>query len=127
MEMRAPQLAPYMNPRVLFIITSDPRKSPRPAEAIRIAAGVGTSKKAGVSVYLRETAVLALGESVDDLADEDNFTRYLPLVAEAGGPIYVQCGAPWLAELGESPWRFQEITDAELADLAAKSNYVARF
>ena len=116
-----------MNPRVLIIVTSDPRSSPRPAEAIRIAAGVGAWKKICVAIYLREAAVLALGEFVDDLADEDNFTRYLPLIAEFDGDIYVQRGARWLADLGDSPFQFQEITDSELAELAAKSSYVIRF
>lgn len=113
-----------MNPRALFIVTGDPRKSARPAEAIRIAAGVGTWKKTDITVYLRDAAVLALSEYADELVDEDNYVRYFPIVAEFGRPIYVQRGAPFLAEIGESPLKFQEITDAELADLAAQQTYV---
>ena len=116
-----------MNPSILFIITSDPRKSPRPAEAIRIAAGVGAWKKTDVSVYLRDAAVLALSEFADEFVDEENYTRYFPIVAEFGRPVYVQRGAPLLAELGETSLRFQEISDAELASLAARHTYTARF
>jgi sulfur relay (sulfurtransferase) DsrF/TusC family protein len=116
-----------MNPSILFIITSDPRKSPRPAEAIRIAAGVGTWKKANVSVYLRDAAVLALSEFADEFVDEDNYTRYCPIIGEFGRPVYVQRGAPLLAELGEPSLRFQEISDDELASLAAQHRYTARF
>ncbi|MSU64240.1 MAG: hypothetical protein EXS31_17925 [Pedosphaera sp.] len=116
-----------MKPSWLLIITSDPRTSARPAEAIRIAAGVGTWKKADVSVYLRGPAVLALSEFADEFIDEDNYTRYFPIIGEFGRPIYVEQGAPRLAEIGESPMRYQEISDVELAALAARHNHVARF
>ena len=116
-----------MNPSALFIICGDPRSSAKPAEAIRIAAGVGTWKKAKITVYLRGQAVLALSEFVDEFVDEDNFSRYFPIVGEFGRPIYVQKDAPLLGELGESPLKFEEIDDHQLAQLAAQSNYVLRF
>jgi len=116
-----------MKSKVLFIITGDPRSSPRPAEAIRIAAGVGTWQKTEVSVYLRDAAVLALGERVDQLVDEESFTRYFPMVAECGRHIYVQQDAPLLLEMGRPALPFEEIDDAKLAQLAADSTYVARF
>jgi hypothetical protein len=116
-----------MNPRVLFVITSDPRISPRPAEAVRIAAGVGAWKKVAVIVCLRDNAVLALGEFSDELADGDNFRRYLPLVTKSGGLICAQRGAPLLDEIGQSPLSYQEINDDELAALAAANDYVLRF
>src|SRR5437773_11197995 len=92
-----------MKPSVLFVVNSDPRTSPRPAEAIRIAAGVGAWKQVEVSVCLCEAAVLALGEFVDELVDEDNFTRYWPILGESGRPIYVETGAPLLKDLGQPP------------------------
>ena len=116
-----------MKPSALFIITADPRISAKPAEAIRIAAGVGTWKKADVTVYLRGPAVLALSEYVDELVDEDNFSRYFPIVGEFGRPIYAQKGAALLGEIGESPLKFEQIDDAELAQLAARCNYVLNF
>ncbi len=116
-----------MNPQVLFIVTGDPRTSAKPAEAIRIAAGVGTWKKTDITLYLRDAAVLALSEFCDEFVDEDNYTRYLPIVGEFGRPIYVQKGASLLGEIGESPLKFTEINDDELATMAAKSTYVVRF
>ena len=116
-----------MKPSALFIITGDPRSSAKPAEAIRIAAGVGTWKKADIYVYLRGPAVLALSEYVDEFVDEDNFSRYFPIVGEFGRPVYVQRSAPLLGEIGDSPLDFEEIDDARLAQLAADCNYVLRF
>lgn len=116
-----------MNPVVLFLITSDPRTSARPAEAIRIAAGVGTWKRVEITLYLREAAVLALSEFPEELIDEDNFIRYLPMLGEFRRPIYVQSCSPFLAQLGRAALPYAELTDRDLADLASKAQYVARF
>ena len=116
-----------MNPRFLFIISSDPRTSARPAEAIRIAAGVGTWKKVDVDVYLRDAGVLVLSEFADELIDEDNFPRYLPIIGEFGRPILVQKNAPLFTEVGTPPLPFLEITDEQLAARAGESSDVARF
>jgi hypothetical protein len=114
-------------PSALFIITSDPRASHRPAEAIRIAAGVGVWKKINVRVYLREAAVLALSEWTDELADGDNYTQYLPILGELGAPIYVQGDAamPW--KNGQPTLPTERISEAQLAKLAAESMCVLRF
>lgn len=116
-----------MIPKLLVLVTSDPRRSPRAAEAVRIAAGVGAWKKADVTLYLHGPAVRALSEFTDELIDEDNFTRYLPIVGEFGKPVYAQAGAPDLAELGEPPVSYAEISPAELAKLTAAATYVMRF
>ena len=71
-------------PKTLVIIETDPRTSARPAEAIRSAAGIGVWKKTDVTLLLRgPVAGYSLQEYADELVDEDNFTRYLPLVAES--------------------------------------------
>lgn len=116
-----------MLPRVLFIITSDPRRNGKPAEAIRVAAGVSAWKKTEISVYLRDAAVLALAEDTTDLVNEDNFTRYLPMLAENNCPVYVQknnrsLNAPIAPQL-----KAEQLNDTDLAKLAAKQNYVLRF
>lgn len=116
-----------MNPTALVIVTGDPRQSHRPAEAIRIAAGVGAWKKADITLYLRGPAVLALSEYADGFIDEDNYVRYLPIVKSFGRPVYVEAGAPLLAELGEATLPFEEIDDARLAALTAQSKYVLQF
>ena len=112
---------------LLFLITSDPRTSHRPAEAIRIAVGVGVWKKVGITLYLRDAAVLALSEYPEGLVDEETYARHLPGVRDFGRPIYVQRGAPLLAQLGKTPCPFEEMDDAQLALLAANSTGVLRF
>jgi hypothetical protein len=114
-------------PSVLFVVTSDPQTSPRPAEAVRIAAGIAAGKNLDVAVYLHATATLALSEFPEELVDGGHFNLYLPLVPEFGGSIYVQSGARSLDAIGNSPVPFQCVTDGEIARQAAQSNYLVHF
>ena len=118
---------PTERPLVLFVVQSDPRTSHRPAEAIRVAAGIGTWRKADVRLCLLGPAVRALGEWVDDLKMEDDFTRYLPIIRDWGHPVWVQAGAAEIADLGEATAPFEELDDAELAKRCAGATSVLRF
>lgn len=116
-----------MAPQILFLVTSDPRTSARPAEAIRIAAGIGAWKKADIVLYLHGPAVLALAEFTDELVDDDNFSRYLPILRDLGRPVYVQKGTAQLQELGESSMPMEELDAPGLAALAARATSLLRF
>ena len=118
-------------PKVLFIITSDPRTSARPAEAIRIAAGVAVWKQIELTVYLKGPAVLALSGEVESLLDAENYGLYLPILRDLGRPIYVENGASGLEDSGTRaavcPIKFECIDDAQLAAMAAASSHILRF
>ena len=116
-----------MKPKVLILVSSDPRTSPRPAEAVRIAAGVGAWQKVEAILCLCGAAVLALGENAEELVDGESYVRYLPVVAESGQRLYAYSEAAELNELGEAPLRFAIIDDSQLADLVANSSNVLRF
>lgn len=116
-----------MKRRVLFIVDSDPRTSPKPAEAVRIATGVGVWEKAEVTLYLRGAAVLALGEFADELVDGEDFARYLPVLTEGQRPVLVQREASQLKELGMTSVKFESIDDKQLAALSAASDATVRF
>jgi len=103
--------------RTLVTIGSDPRTSPRPAEAIRIAAGAGSWKKTEISLLLRGPAGHALSEFADELVDEDNFNRYLPIIAEWGRPIYVGEDFEDMDVLRDSPWKYEVVSAAKIAQL----------
>ncbi len=96
-------------PRTLVLIETDPRVSARPAEGIRIAAGIGAWRKTDVTLLLRGPAAYSLQEYADELVDEDNFTRYLPMVAEAPRPIYVEDSFTDTAALAGSAFSYEMI------------------
>ncbi|MGO8697388.1 MAG: hypothetical protein ACLQVY_06690 [Limisphaerales bacterium] len=118
-----------MSFRALFIIAEDPRASGRPAEALRIAAGVSAWEKVEVTLYLRGPAVLLLGKNPEDmgLVDAENHARHFSMLAEGRVPIYAQQGAAGLARPGQAAVPFAEISDAQLAEMAAARNCLLRF
>ncbi len=114
-------------PKTLVIIETDPRESHRPAEGVRIAAGIGAWKKTDVTLLLRGPAAgYSLLEYVDDLVDEDNFTRYLPIVVEHPRPIYLEESFTDLAALEGSPWPFEVISPARTAEMIREHDYLIR-
>lgn len=116
-----------MSPRVLLIVAGDPRRSARPAEAIRIAAGVGAWKKADITLYLHGAAALVLSEYADELLDEENYTRYLPILRDLERAVFVDAGNRFVPELGEPVLAFRAMDDDALARLAGESEYVMTF
>lgn len=116
-----------MKRSALFIITSDPRRTGRVAEAVRIAAGVGAWPQVEVTLYLRGAAILALGEDAEDLIDGDNFIRFLPMLAEGGRVILVQREGVAVLDKQEPRTPFVTVDDDELAGRIAGSHCVLRF
>ena len=113
-------------PRTLVIVETDPRTSARPAEGIRIAAGIGAWKKTDVTLLLRGPAGYSLQEYADELIEEDNFVRYLPLVAEGPRPIYVEESFADPGALKDSPWRYEIVTRDRAAQLVRENDYLIR-
>jgi hypothetical protein len=113
-------------PRTLVIVETDPRTSARPAEGIRIAAGIGAWRKTDVTLLLRGPAGYSLQEYADELIEEDNFTRYLPIVVEGPRPIYLEDSFADLAALEGSPWRYEVVTRDRAAQFVRENDYLIR-
>jgi hypothetical protein len=113
-------------PRTLVLIETDPRSSARPAEGIRIAAGIGAWQKTDVTLLLRGPAGYSLQEYADELVDEDNFTHYLPLAAGGPRPIYIEDSFADPAALDGTPWRHEIITRDRAAQLIRETDYLIR-
>ena len=60
------------------------------------------------------------------MVDEDNFTRYLPLVVESPRPIYVEDTFGDLAALEGSAFTYEVITAARTAELIRTHDYLIR-
>lgn len=114
-------------PSVLFVITGDPRSSHRPAEAIRIAAGIAAWKKADVTVYLHDAAVLALSEWTDEFKDGDFFDNFLPTLSQSEAGIFVQKAGSHIGALDRAPIAFEEMDERQLAECSASATTLIRF
>jgi hypothetical protein len=116
-----------MSRSALFIIHSDPRISHRPAEAVRIAAGIGAWQKIKVRLYLHRATANALAETPGEVVDADLFRQYLPLLTGPDQPVYVPTGLPVPPDVAGSPLKFEEISPVNLARMAAQSDFVLHF
>jgi hypothetical protein len=112
--------------RFFLVVTSDPRSSPKPAEAIRIAAGLASWRRLDLRVYLAGPAVLVLSEETDDLVDGSHLVRYPRLLEEAGSPVYVDEESGFLGAIGRPRLACERISLARLADLSAEADYLMR-
>jgi hypothetical protein len=69
-----------MKRSALFMVSSDPLKTNRPAEAIRIAAGILPWKKIKVQIYFHHPFARALREHPEDLKGLDHILRFYPIL-----------------------------------------------
>ena len=112
---------------LLIIVTSDPRLSPRPAEAVRIAAGGAVWGRVRVTLWLGGAAVLGLDEVRDDLYGAEVMGRHLVVLQQAGGRVLVAGNSPDLAEIHTARVPFERVNEETLADLASEHHTVTRF
>lgn len=116
-----------MKTNVLWIIESDPEVSHRPAEAIRVAAGISAWGRVNSRIYLHGAAVRILKEDRTGLCDETVLEKYLPVVLENGIPFSIEAGAvrPWNPEDLRIP--YEEWNTERLASASLESRYLIHF
>jgi hypothetical protein len=109
---------------LLLVVSTNPELSPRPAEAVRIAAGVSAWQNVRVHLWLRGEAIRMLDEDHPAFMDEEHIDRHLESLAPQVTLLVDAAGL-----LPKSPSRvpFQTASEAELARLAAGMTTVIQF
>ncbi len=105
--------------KVLMIISSDPRTSPRPAEAIRIATGLRAWEGLEIEIFLSGAASSLISRPTHELVDEELITQHLPALNES---IMVEEAVAGSAEV-----KCRGITPDELANASAEADCVLNF
>ena len=118
---------PRRKPKLLVIIDSDPRTSPRPAEALRMAGGIGVWDQVTVNVCLRHEASWAHAQDISSLTGSRMFKQFIPMVRESGGAVYIQSTDDSCMCIDADTLMNRNIKDEKLAKIAAESDYVLRF
>ena len=111
---------------LLIKVASDPRKSPRPAEAVRIAAGVGAWNKVKVHLALAGPAVFCLDQFADELTNGDLFTLYLPAILNHGGRVLVDNTSPGLRTIKPS-FEFERLSPDEICKFEKQVDHTMEF
>lgn len=115
-----------MAAKIIFLIRSNPCESHRPAEAIRIAAGLGIGKNP-VKVILSGESPRMLSYDEDDLVDLHIIEKFLPVLKEWDIPFYIDKDSMANIDLKQSPYNFRVIDTEETSEILAGGNYVFLF
>ena len=110
---------------MLIVIASDPRTSHRPAEAIRVTAGLAALGELSIDVCFCQAAALILHLSPTSFRDADLLAQHLPMIEQYCPNIYAESGDPYLE--GEARLPYQRIGMNELTALANRHSQVVRF
>lgn len=114
-------------PRTLITISEDPSRSHRPAEAVRIGAGIGGWKKTEVDFLLRGAAAKILSPYADEFVDGENYEHYMPIVREWGRPILLAPDAIEDGDLKESETRYERCDASRVAALTEAASFFIPF
>ena len=111
---------------LLIKIGSDPRKTPRPAEAVRIGAGVGAWNKVKVHLLLEGPALFCLDQFADELNQGELFTQYLPSILAHGGRIITDESNPIRNSI-KPALAFEQLPAAEITKFTEQADHVMEF
>src|SRR5438093_6277840 len=82
------------SPRTLVVIQTDPAKSHRAVEALRIALGLGSHNEGqDISIILCGRAPYLLAEDTDGIVDAELLDKHRPVFSEWGTPFFITTDA----------------------------------
>lgn len=111
------------NKTLIIVVASDPRSSHRPAEAIRLAAGIAVWRKVDVTLFFTGPGVAAVSSDPDDFIDPESYTTHLPMLLEHGRPLLVDSESQPPADRVECT----AISRQQFYANAATTTYLLRF
>lgn len=112
--------------KLIMLIRSNPDISARPAEAIRIAAGLGIGKNP-LKIILSGESPRVLSPDEDDLKDIDIIEKFLPMIEEWKIPVYVDKMSLNNINLNKCPYKYHRVDNEEISEIIAGGHYVFIF
>jgi hypothetical protein len=114
--------------KLVMIITGDPLRSHRPAEALRIALGLDSGGKDRMKIILRGPAARLLTEEVQDAIDGDELAdRYLPVFEEWRTRFFVDEAAAGHLSRVSTDFPHSTLTDTQIAAEMAEAEGIMIF
>ena len=113
---------------IVMLITENPFQTHRPAEALRIALGLGSGGDIIVTVILRGEAARLLTDDVEEACDgEELAEHYLPVFREWGTTFLVDEAATRYLDNGRTDFPFTVLSEADIATALANAGRVMIF
>ncbi len=103
-----------LSPKTLFVIQTDPTKSHRAVEALRIALGLGSHNEGyDISIILCGRAPYLLAEDTSDVVDAEILEKHLPVFIEWGTPFFIATAAEiphrYIADVVTKPITYEQL------------------
>jgi len=114
-----------MPKQLIVLIREDPSKTPRAAEAIRIALGLSTGPNP-VSIILLDHARQLISEDAYDLPDGEILEKHLPVIKNLELPIFIPLGSREIFPI-DKDFTIQESSPSELTSLLRQADRVLSF
>jgi len=112
--------------KIIFLIRTNPLNSHRPAEAIRIAAGLGMGENS-VEIIFSGESPRVMSPDEDDSIDIDIIEKFLPILKEWDIPMYVDKGSLAHIDLKSNQYNFRAIDAEETSEILAGGHSVFVF
>jgi len=114
-----------MPPSVVLVIRTDPHKTHRPVEALRIALGLGAGENP-LTVVLLDRAPMLLTQDTSEVVDGEILEKYLPSLKQLKIPFVVPLGAGAKFEF-DPGFEVREASRGEIGALVSSSDRVLVF
>lgn len=105
-----------MTDTVLVLIKSDPLKSHRPVEGLRIALGLAAGEHSVVIVLLNQ-APLLLGDDYEDLVDGELLQKYLPVLKGMDQTFFVEEDSFRKLDPEETDYKIEAVPYGRISEL----------
>ncbi len=112
-------------PRLLITIREDPRQSHRPAEAIRMAAGLRSEDRLDVDILLYGAASYLLSSGADEWMDSENHPYFFPLLYGEKKTIYLAPDIQTFSETSKVPFQCDDLDQVQ--SLIQNANFLIPF
>lgn len=115
-----------MSKKAVLLIRSDPRKSHRTCEGVRIALGLAASGH-HVELIFTEEAPRILEDDIEALVDGEFAMKFLPTLKEFIPVLYLDDAGVSGIDLSDSDYETMPLSKEEISLKIAESDFFARF
>ena len=120
-----PLVFSIMSPSILVLIQSNPLRTHRPTEGLRIALGLSTGSPS-VTVVLLGQARILVTEEVSDVVDAEILEQHLPAIRELELPIVLPEGSSEAFPIDQD-FSVREVSQSGITSLLCQADRVLVF
>lgn len=116
-----------MKSTIVIVISGDPFKSEKVAEALRVCAGIAAAGQSDVVVYLDKAAISVFDIDNAELLNQQTIASSLQTIAKLSCKILVDDSRQFVTPQELKDLKIQKVSPAQFSDILSTANYLLRF